>query len=108
MKRSLVLVLGAALVAAACTYQAPTYRDLDRIAQQQQREAILNRPPPDTCQLAAHRHLLGADGGAIQQSSLPAGARIICHGCAVTLDYRAERLNLELGPDGKVANLRCG
>jgi len=108
VKRSLVLILAAAAIATACSHQAPTHRDLERIAAQQQREAILNRPPLDTCQMAAHRHLVGTDGGAIQQSSLPAGARIICHGCAVTLDYRAERLNVELAEDGKVARLRCG
>ncbi|MBC7769926.1 MAG: hypothetical protein H7124_14175 [Phycisphaerales bacterium] len=107
MKRILVLALMSAVVA-ACTYQAPTYRDLDRMAAASQREAIMNRPPPDTCQMAAHRALIGTDGASIDPASLPAGARVICHECAVTLDYRSGRLNIELGPDGKVANLRCG
>jgi hypothetical protein len=26
----------------------------------------------------------------------------------VTMDYRAERLNIDLGPDGKVVGLHCG
>ncbi len=108
MKRTLVLVLAAAAFGAACSYEAPlSGRELERMANQQQREAIA-RPAPDTCQAAAHRNLIGTDGSAINQASLPAGARVICHGCAVTLDYRAERLNVELGEDGKVANVRCG
>jgi len=107
MKRTALLVLVAALAAACASDQTPTYRDLEATANRQQREAIL-RPQPDTCQMAAHQSLIGTDGAAIQQSSLPVGARVVCHGCAVTLDYRAERLNVELGQDGKVTNLRCG
>lgn len=109
MKRTLVLVLSAAAISvAACAYQAPLSNwELEQIAQRQQREALA-RPEPDTCQRVAHVSLIGTQGSAIDQASLPAGARIICHGCAVTLDYRAERLNVELGADGRVANLRCG
>ena len=109
MKRTLVLVLAAAgLSLAACAYQAPLSGwELEQMSDRQQREAT-QRPEPDTCQRAAHVSLVGTQGSAIEQSSLPAGARIICHNCAVTLDYRAERLNVELGADGKVANVRCG
>lgn len=106
MKRSLILIVIAGVVA-ACTTQPQTYRDLEAMANRQQREAI-SRPAPDTCQMAAHQSLIGQTGSSIDQGSLPAGARVICHECAVTLDYRAERLNVQLGPDGKVASLRCG
>ncbi|MBL8543180.1 MAG: hypothetical protein JNJ63_05180 [Hyphomonadaceae bacterium] len=105
MKR---LLLGALLALGACSNDEPmTYRDLDRLATQQQREAI-GRPAPDTCQMAAHQSLIGQDGAAIDRSALPAGARVICHQCAVTLDYSAERLNIQLGADGKVESMRCG
>lgn len=102
-----LVIAGLVLLATACTSQPQTYRDLERIANEQQREAI-SRPPPDTCQMAAHRNLIGRDGASIDQSTLPAGSRVICHNCPVTLDYRGDRLNVELGPDGKVARLRCG
>lgn len=102
-----VLLAGLVVVMAACTSQPMTYRDLDDLGRRATREAI-SRPAPDTCQREAHRHLAGTDGAAIDQTSLPAGTRVICHNCSVTLDYRSERLNVELGPDGKVANLRCG
>lgn len=97
----------AMLVAAGCTTEQPTYRDLDRMARRQQEEAI-SRPPPDTCQMAAHQNLIGRDGASIDQTTLPAGSRVICHNCPVTLDYRAERLNVDLGADGKVVRLHCG
>lgn len=34
--------------------------------------------------------------------------RVIHPGDAVTMDYRADRLNVELGTDGRIARLRCG
>ena len=102
-------VFGAALVlVGACASQEPlSYRDLETMANRQQHEAI-SRPPPDTCQMASHQGLIGTDGAAIDPNSLPAGARVICHDCVVTLDYRADRLNVQLDPDGKVVSLRCG
>lgn len=102
-----LVIAGLVLLAAACSSQPQTYRDLERVANEQQREAI-SRPPPDTCQMAAHRDLIGREGASIDQSTLPAGARVICHNCPVTLDYSAERLNVDLGADGKVARLHCG
>jgi hypothetical protein len=103
----LIVGAGVVLLAACVSGQPPSYRELEQMAHRQQGEAI-GRPPPDTCHAAAHQDLIGADGAGIDLSTLPAGARVICHGCAVTLDYRADRLNVELGPDGKVASLRCG
>ncbi|HEX8900128.1 I78 family peptidase inhibitor [Vitreimonas sp.] len=102
-----LMIAGLVLLAAACTSQPQTYRDLERIANEQQREAI-SRPPPDTCQMATHRNLIGREGASIDRSTLPANARVICHNCPVTLDYSADRLNVQLGADGKVASLRCG
>lgn len=105
MNRTLAAFVVAA--AAACASQPASYRDLDRLARDQQR-ADIERPPPDTCQMGAHRDLIGRDGAAIDRASLPDGARVICHDCVVTMDYSAQRLNLVLGSDGKVASLRCG
>lgn len=102
-----LVIAGLVLLVAACSSQPQTYRDLDRIARDQQREAI-SRPPPDTCQMAEHRGLVGRDGASIDRSTLPANSRVICHNCPVTLDYSADRLNVQLDADGKVASLRCG
>lgn len=62
----------------------------------------------DTCGMAAHRDLIGKAESEIDRSSLPAGARVICFGCMVTMDYSAQRLNIRLDPNHKVASLRCG
>ena len=102
-------IFGAVLVLLGACMSAPppTYRELEQMANREQSEAI-HRPPPDTCHMGEHQGLIGAAGVGIDQASLPAGARVICFGCMATLDYRADRLNLQLGADGKVASMRCG
>jgi hypothetical protein len=84
-----------------------TYRELEQMARRSTDEQV-NRPPPDTCQMAAHQNLVGTVGADIDQTTLPAGSRVICHQCSVTMDYRSNRLNIDLGPDGKVVGLHCG
>lgn len=103
-------VIGAALVfaAAACsTDRDLTYRELEDLARQSTREQI-ERPPPDTCRMADFQSLIGRPGAEIDRSSLPTPSRVVCHDCAVTMDFNAQRLNVNLGADGKVESLRCG
>ena len=109
MMRALTMVAVAAVaLAAGCSgTQQPTYRELERMGNDNQREAIA-RPPPDSCQMAAHQSLVGTLGASIEAASLPQGSRIVCHDCVVTMDYRAERLNVLVDVDGRVAGLRCG
>jgi hypothetical protein len=107
MMRALLAVC-VVLGAVACAQDRPlTYRQMEDLSRQSLREQI-NRPQPDTCQMTAHQTLIGAVGADIDRAALPPLTRVICHDCAVTMDYNAERLNVELGPDGKVARLRCG
>ncbi len=107
MRAIVLAALGVALLAGCAQDRPMTYRELDRLSSQAQREAV-SRPAPDSCQMSAHANLVGTAGDAIDQSTLPPAARIICHNCAATLDYNATRLNIVLGPDGTVASLRCG
>lgn len=101
-----VVVIG--LAACGGGYQRDlTYREMDQIARRSTEEQI-NRPPPDTCQMAQYTHLVGTLGAEIDRTELPAGARVICHNCSVTMDYRADRLNIDLGADGRVTRLHCG
>ncbi|MGD9965693.1 MAG: I78 family peptidase inhibitor [Hyphomonadaceae bacterium] len=104
-----MLVTLVTIVAAACASgdHPLTYRQMDDLGRRSLREQI-ERPPPDTCQMASHQSLIGAAGSEIDRTTLPPLARVICHECAVTMDYRAERLNIDLGPDGRVVRLRCG
>ncbi len=95
---------------AACSggYQRDlTYREMDQIARRSTDEQV-HRAAPDTCQMAQHANLVGAVGAEIDRATLPTGARVICHNCAVTMDYRADRLNVDLGADGRVSGLHCG
>ncbi len=100
-----VVVIGLA----ACSGQGRdlTYREMDEIARRSTEEQI-NRPAPDTCQMSQYSHLVGTVGADIDRTELPPGARVICHDCVVTMDYRADRLNIDLGADGKVTRLHCG
>lgn len=108
MRGLAMVVVAAAVLAASCSgTRQPTYRELERLGNENQREAI-SRPPPDSCQMAAHQSLIGTPGASIAAASLPQGSRVVCHDCVVTMDYRAERLNVLLDADGKVAGLRCG
>lgn len=104
-------VLAAAVVIglAACTSYERTLtpREMDQIGRQSMREQI-GRPAPDTCQMAQYTHLVGTVGAEVDTTELPPGARVICHNCSVTMDYRADRLNIDLGADGKVSRLHCG
>jgi hypothetical protein len=58
--------------------------------------------------MSQYSHLVGTVGADIDRTELPPGARVICHDCVVTMDYRADRLNIDLGADGKVTRLHCG
>jgi hypothetical protein len=105
VKRILMSALG--LFAAACVAQPQTARDLDRIGRDYQRQAAADRRSheQDTCGLAQNQSLIGKTQN---EFHAPANARVICFGCAATMDFNAERLTIQLGPDHKVASLRCG
>ncbi|MBP7240587.1 I78 family peptidase inhibitor [Amaricoccus sp.] len=62
----------------------------------------------DACGAAGHQNLVGTSVGALDAASLPEPRRVIFPGQPVTMDFRAERLNVEIGPDDKVARVFCG
>lgn len=61
----------------------------------------------DTCGASRFRHLIGTQASAIDRSTLPPRARVIMPGQMVTMDFSAERLNIQVAPDGRVTTLRC-
>lgn len=61
----------------------------------------------DTCGAAAFQHLVGTPASAIDQATLPAGARIVTPTTMVTQDFRADRLNVTVDTNGNVASLNC-
>ncbi|MER2509261.1 I78 family peptidase inhibitor [Amaricoccus sp.] len=60
------------------------------------------------CGAPAHQNLVGTGAGALDPGALPAGTRVIFPGMPVTMDYRAERMNVEIGAGDKVARVFCG
>jgi hypothetical protein len=62
----------------------------------------------DTCGAARFAHLVGQGPEAARALGLPQRTRIIGHGDPVTMDYLPDRLNIQLGPDGKIRQISCG
>jgi hypothetical protein len=68
---------------------------------------------PGSCNAEAVRDLVGRPNSAelgvdAQRRSGARTVRVIRPGDAVTMDYRVDRLNIELDADGKVARFNCG
>jgi hypothetical protein len=111
------LVLGAAalLLLAACETTDPTYRDLDQMGRNYQRDTQASATPQnaeqataaDTCHASRFRALIGTPASAIDRSTLPPRTRIISPGMMITQDFSPERLNIRVLPDGKVAAIGC-
>lgn len=74
--------------------------------------ACVPEPPPapdapDMCQAAAFQGLVGQPKAILAQMLLPAGTRIIGPNDAVNLDYRNDRLNIEVGANDRIAKVAC-
>ena len=61
----------------------------------------------DACGADGYQTIVGSPLAAV---TLPAdlGARIIQPGTAVTTDYNAERINIEVDVDGRITRVFCG
>jgi hypothetical protein len=60
------------------------------------------------CPAAAYQVLVGQPIGEIHTDSLPSPRRIYGRGDMITMDYRADRLNIVTGNDGRVVEVKCG
>lgn len=90
MKRLVVALAGASILA-ACEPTQPEPAPL----------------PEDACGAAGYQTLIGAS---LAAASFPAGLnmRVIRPGDMVTMDYRADRMNVELDADGRIVKIFCG
>jgi hypothetical protein len=59
------------------------------------------------CKAGNYQYLIGTPVSEIDRSKLPAAFRVICHNCPATMDYREDRLSIQLGPDSKVLTAAC-
>lgn len=62
----------------------------------------------DTCRAAPQAKLIGQDATALERVLILGQVRIIRPGSAVTLEYRPERINFEIGADNSIRKITCG
>lgn len=94
--RALIVAALVGLVSACASTPAPATPDTAEEATQ-----------ADTCGMARFSHLIGTRADQIDRATLPAGTRVITPEMAVTMDFRAERLNIMVGTNGIVGSMRC-
>ena len=99
------LALGAVLALGACDKLKQTGEKVEGDAKTGEAAVVAGE---DMCGATAHQNLVGTGAGALDPGALPAGTRVIFPGMPVTMDFRAERLNVEVGGGDKVALVFCG
>jgi hypothetical protein len=60
------------------------------------------------CAADQYQMLVGQPGTEVHTPSLPQPHRIYGEGDMVTMDYRPERLNVVIGGNGEVMEVKCG
>ncbi len=71
-------------------------------------EEYLNEAGTAACAAEAYQALLGQAAAEIDRESLPRPHRIFSDTDMVTMDYRADRLNIVHDQDGAVIRVYCG
>lgn len=93
MRKTVLTILAAAILAGCVEPEAP-------------------RPDPDavgSCGADQLQFLVGQNEGVLAAMTFRAGTvRVIRPGMAVTMDYRPDRLNLELDRTGRIVRVFCG
>lgn len=87
-------LIASALILAAC--QAPVT------------EGVAEDPAEDACGASELQHLVGQSASAAEGLTVPGPVRVFRTGQPVTLDYRVERLNIELDGRGRIVRVFCG
>lgn len=115
---ALFVLLGLAACAPMAPQEASPAAAPDASASQPASPASPEAPPmpPEaaaTCDAAKAQAFVGrkADEGTVQAAVAASGAktvRVLRPGVMVTLDYRGDRLNLQLDGKGLIASARCG
>lgn len=127
--RPLVLALtaSAALLLAACATPSSEAGAAGSTAPSSAGEAVSSRPPPKepypepaapetavkTCDASKVQWTVGqlADEALVAKAKAESGSertRVIKPNMAVTMDYREDRLNLDVDANNKVTSARCG
>ena len=67
-------------------------------------------PPPgsDTCSAAPYSDLVGQDATALERVLIMRPVRVIRPGMVITMDFRPQRINFEIGTDSRIRRVYCG
>ncbi len=77
----------------------------------QQGTPSTDRPPSDMqgeCIAPSLQTLVGQNRSALDSQDLPSATRIVGPGMAMTMDYRADRLNIEYDRNDIIVRIYCG
>ena len=70
---------------------------------------VAETPSEDACGAAALQHLVGMRATAAEGMTAPGPVRVFRSGQPITMDYRTERLNIELDARGRsIIRIFCG
>ncbi len=64
-------------------------------------------PPVDECAASQYQGLVGQPASVLDKMNFPIGTRIIQPGSAVTMDYRPNRLNVEISTNQRIEKISC-
>lgn len=68
---------------------------------------VSKQPEKMGCAGAGFQGLVGQPQAALSALRLPQGTRVIGPDQPVTMDFRPDRMNVEIGPDGRIARIGC-
>ena len=69
--------------------------------------APLPTPAQDTCNASAYSNLIGQDATALERVMLLGQVRVIRPGQAVTMDFRPDRINFNVGASNQITSIYC-
>lgn len=61
----------------------------------------------DTCNANQYGNLIGQDATALEDVLIMRQVRVIRPGQAVTMDFRPERINFNIGADNRISTIAC-
>ena len=67
-----------------------------------------SRTHDGNCAAVRYQALIGREMDEVDAAALPSPLRVYPDGSRITADHRPERLNLVLGRDGRIVEVKCG
>ncbi|MBV7407572.1 I78 family peptidase inhibitor [Maritimibacter sp. DP1N21-5] len=88
----------------------PAVLALATLAACQEEEVAGATPTDDLCGASQYQDLVGQDEAAVAAAGITPGqkARVFGPDAVLTMDYRSDRINVELDASGKVIRVYCG